>query len=276
MNDDGVAAQCACSKRLEYLRDELHSLAQQAGLNAGELAAQVNKSPATVRRWLREPDLRSAEKIDLLVQVCLDRLHRGGQQSTPPHLGEASWWRAQLQTLHMNILFGACAAEPPPAAPIHTRLLVKVVTPIVRQVPVVTSMMAVMLFTYALVAVTVVPDVPVRRPPSSMVAPSESSDQDPDGRRDDLDQDADGRRKPPAADRTGRLPLAGKSSEPTSPNLSDSLAACRSLFAEYDDGVVVLVLCPGRGVAVFCLVALPDRPARRPQEEAPALARCGT
>ncbi|MGW7268692.1 hypothetical protein [Streptomyces sp. NPDC054842] len=274
MNDDGVAAQCASSKHLEYLRDELHSLAQQAGLNVGELAAQVNKSPATVRRWLREPDLRSAQRIGLLVQVCLDRLHRGGQQSSPPHLGEAPWWRAQLQTLHMMILFGACAAEPPPAAPIHTRLLVKVVTPIVRQVPVVTSVMAMMLFTYALVAVTVGPDVSVRRPSSSTVAPSEPSE-DPERRRSDSDQDVDARRTPPAADRTGRLPLAEKSPQPASPNLSDSPAACRSLFAEYDDGLVVLVLCPGKGVVVFCLATLPDRPARRPQEEAQALARCG-
>ncbi|MEU1458297.1 hypothetical protein [Streptomyces avermitilis] len=262
MNDDGVAAQCACKKRLERLRDELHSLAQQAGLNAGELAAQVNKSPATVRRWFSEPDVRSAEKIGLLVQVCLDRLHRDGRQSAPQHLGEALWWREQLQTLHMNVLFGTCVTEPP-VTRIRTRLLIKVFTPIVRQVPIVTSVMAVMLFTYALVAVTVGPDVPVRRPSSSAVSPSEAPD------RDDGD-----RREPPAADRTGRRPLPWESSESADPDFSDSLVACHSLFAEYDDGIVVMVLCPGRGVAVFCWAVLPDKPARRPQEAAQAIGGC--
>ncbi|MER5587205.1 hypothetical protein ABT090_36975 [Streptomyces asoensis] len=274
MNDDGVEAPCACIKRLEGLHEALLSLARQAGLDPGELAAQANRSPATVRRWFREPDLRSAEKIGLLVQVCLDRLHREDRQSAPQHLGEAPWWREQLQTLHMNVLFGVCAGEPRPAAPIHTRLFVKAVTPIVRQVPLVTSMMAVVLFTYALVVVTVGPDVPVRRPSSSAVAPSEASDQKGDGRQEGADPDADGRRKPPAADRTGRLPLAGESAEPALPDLSDGLVACRSLLAEYYDGVVVLVLCPGRGAVVFCWATLSDRPARRLKEAAPALARC--
>lgn len=261
MNDDGVAAQCACRKRLERLRGEFHSLAQQAGFNAGEIAAQVDRSPATVSRWFHEPDLQSAERIGLLVQVCLDYLHRDGRQSTPEHLGEVSWWREQLQMLHTHVLFGTCIAEPP-GTRIHTRLLVKVVTPIVRQVPMVTSMMAVVLLTYALVAVTVGPDVPVRRSPSA-VSSAEASDQN----------DGD-RREPPAADRTGRAPLLWESSMPAYPDFSDSLADCHSLSAEYYDGIVVLVLCPGRGVAVLCFAVLPDKAVRRPEEAAQAIGTC--
>ncbi|MFJ1610220.1 helix-turn-helix domain-containing protein [Streptomyces sp. NPDC088253] len=259
MNDDSVATQCACRLRLEHLRDMLHELAQQAGLSRSELAAAANESLVKVRRWFREPDARSVEVVVALAQACVRRLHDRGEP-VPSHLAEPHWWRDQLNTVNIHALFGICCAERV-AAPAYARLMTRTLRPFVRHVPVLTSMMAVMLFAYVLLVATGGPELPVRRAPSA-ASSAEASEQANDARRD-----------PPAPDRGQRGSLDSASDAPFSPYPGrgaggDWAVFCRAVLFARGDGIAILVLCPEQGLILVCSVAATsvELPRRRSSE----------
>jgi hypothetical protein len=258
VNDDGVAAQCACQQLLDHLRDELHRLAQQAGLDIGELAAEVGASPARARRWVREPDARSADLVASLAQACVRHLQRRGYRPAP-HLCNPQWWRDQVNRVNICALFGVCTAEQT-VSPVRTRLMAKAVRPIVRQMPVFTSVVAAMLFAYVLVS-TAGPGPIVPRSPSA-ASSAEASE-----------QATEARRQPPAADRDVRQPLATSSASPQRPGSDNGAVPC-TLFVSQGEYAAVVVFCPGQGVVLVCPITHLEAPARRPQRETQILQRC--
>jgi hypothetical protein len=258
VNDDGVAAQCACQQLLGHIRDELHRLAQQAGLDIGDLAADVRVPAARVRRWFCEPDARSADLVIALAQVCVQRLQRRGHRPAD-HLCDPQWWQDQVNAVNICALFGVCTAEQT-AAPIRTRLMVKTVRPIVRYVPVFTSMVAVMLFAYVLISIAGSDPVVPRSP--SAASSTEASE-----------KATEARRQPPAADRDEREPLATSSAFPQRTGRDNAAPLC-ALYLSQGEYAAVVVFCPGQGVVLVCPIAQLEAPVRRPQGEAQILERC--
>lgn len=258
MNDDGVAAQCACQQLLEHLRDELLRLAQQAGLDIGDLAADVRVSAARVRRWFREPDARSVDLVTAVAQVCVQRLQRRGHRPAD-HLCDLQWWQDQVNTVNICVLFGVCTAEQT-AVPVRTRLMIKTVRPIVRYVPAFTSMVAVMLFAYVMISTAGSNPVVPRSP--SAASSTEASE-----------QATEARRQPPAADRDEREPLATSSASPQRPG-SDNAALHCAFFLSQGEYAAVVVFCPGRGVVLVCPITSVEVPVLHPQREAQILEKC--
>ncbi|MFF9490295.1 hypothetical protein [Streptomyces sp. NPDC014676] len=259
MNDDGAAAQCACQRALEHLRDELHRLVQQAGLGIGDLAAEVHEPAARVRRWFRKPD-GSADLVAALAEVCVHRMQRRGHRPAS-HLCDPQWWRDQLNAVNIHVLFGVCTAEQT-TAPMRTRLLVRTVQPIVRHVPVFTSVLAVVLFAYVLVLTTTASDPAVRSSPSA-AASMEASEQAAETRRD-----------PPAAGRDERTPLATSSASPQPPGSDNTAPACRAFVLAQGDYAAVVVVCPGQGVVLVCPITDLKVPVRGPHWETQILEKC--
>ncbi|MFE9941976.1 hypothetical protein [Streptomyces hirsutus] len=259
MNDDGAAAQCACQRALEHLRDELRRLAQQAGLGIGDLAAEVHEPAARVRRWFRKPD-GSADLVAALVQTCVQRMQRRGHRPAS-HLCDPQWWRDQLNAVNIHVLFGVCAAEKT-TVPMRTRLLMRTVQPIARHVPVFTSVLAVVLFAYVLVTTTTASDPAARRSPSA-AASMEASEQAAEARRD-----------PPAADRNERKPLATSSASPQHPGSDNTAPFCRAFVLAQGDYAAVVVVCPGQGVILVCPITGLEAPARGPHWETQILEKC--
>jgi len=259
VNDDGAAAQCACQRALEHLRDELHRLAQQAGLGIGDLAAEVHEPAARVRRWFREPD-GSADLVAALVEVCVQHMQSRGHWPAP-HLGDPQWWRDQLNAVNIHVLFGVCTAEQTTVS-VRTRLLVWTVQPIARHVPVFTSVLAVVLFAYVLVITTTVSDPAVRRSPST-AASTEASEQAAETRRD-----------APAVGRDERMPLATSSASPQQPGSDNTAPSCSAFVVTQDDYAAVVVVCPGQGVILVCPITDRRAPARGAHWETQVLEKC--
>ncbi|MGW6645372.1 hypothetical protein [Streptomyces iakyrus] len=258
MNDDDVAAQCACQQLLDHLRDELHRLAQQAGLDIGELAAEVGASPARARRWFREPDARSADLVTSLAQACVRHLQRRGHRPAP-HLCDPQWWRDQVNRVNICALFGVCTAEQT-VSPVRTRLMAKAVRPIVRQMPVLTSVVAAMLFAYVLVS-TAGPGPVVPHSPSA-ASSAEASE-----------RATEARRQPPAVDRDDRQPFATSSASSQRPGNDNAAAPC-AFFLSQGEYAAVILFCPSQGVVLVCPITRLESPARRPHREILILKKC--
>lgn len=267
MNDDGVAAQCACQERLEHVRNALNDLADQAGLDHAELAAAVGESPAAVRRWLRHPDAASGEMASALAQACVLRLQRLGRP-VAAHFGDPQWWRDQLNMVNIHLLFGVCPARYA-AGPVRGRLLGMTAKRVVCWVPVFSGMVAVMLFAYMLVSTSSTPGPAVRRSPTA-AATAEASGQATEMRRD-----------PPAADRDERLPLGAESTASSGPGNARPGQSCRVYVLTAGEFSALLLFCPGSGAALFvCRIAQETstrvpQPGIRPLQRCPAAAASG-
>ncbi|MEV7699869.1 MULTISPECIES: hypothetical protein [Streptomyces] len=237
MNDEDVVPRCGCHQSLDMARHEVLELAQHAGLTLQALAGLVNKSTATLRRWLREPDPRTHERITLLVQACLEHSAAHARPAPPVPLLDAHHWRRRLHPIQMHHLFGTC---PGPSRPPRRAVLViaGTVRPLARQIPALTTVFAIMLFAYALTA----HETPARRAPRTATA------------SDTPGTSAADRQRPPAADRTGRTPMPSLSPAadriPGTP--TRSIPAC-PLFVQMPAGNLLLVLlCYQQDLLVLC------------------------
>ncbi|MFF4249075.1 hypothetical protein ACFYY2_32085 [Streptomyces sp. NPDC001822] len=236
MNDEDVVPRCGCHQSLDTVRHEVLELAQHAGLTLHALAGLVNKSTATLRRWLREPDPRTAERITLLVQACLDHSAAHARPAPPARLLDAHHWRRRLHSIQMHHLFGTC---PGPSRPPRTAVLVGTVRPLARQIPALTTVFAIVLFAYAITA----HETPARRAPRTATA----SDTAPATA-------TDGRRQPPAADRTGRTPMPSLSPAagriPGAP--AHSIPPCPAFAALPAGPLLLVLLCYQQDLLVLC------------------------
>ncbi|WP_097992332.1 hypothetical protein [Streptomyces sp. f51] len=232
MNDEAVVPRCGCDQSLDTARREVLELAQHAGLNLSTLAGLVNKSAATLRRWLREPDIHTHERITLLVQACIEHSTAHARPTPPAPLLDPHHWRQRLHPIQMHHLFGTCPSPPrPPRTGVQA--ITGTMRPLTRQIPALTTVFAIMLFAYALTA----HETPARRAPRTTAASDITTE----------------RQQPPAADRTGRTPMPSlspaASDTPATP--TPSIPPCPA-FATMPGNLLMLLLCYQQDVLVLC------------------------
>ncbi|MER6655064.1 hypothetical protein ABT248_31555 [Streptomyces sp. NPDC000971] len=240
MNDEDVVPRCECHQSLHEVKQEVLELAAHTGLTLAALAGRVNKSTVTLRRWLREPDVRTYERVTLLVQACLDHNAAHARPAPTSPLLDPHHRRRRLYPIQMHHLFGTCPGRSRPPRP-AVLVIADTVRPLARQIPALTTVFAIMLFAYALTA----HEAPARRAPRAATASDKPGPSAAD------------RQQPPAADRTGRSPMPSLSPAadriPDAP--PDGIPPCPHFVHMPTDNLLAVLLCRQHHLLILCYTA---------------------